>query len=329
MKIYSYRSTKLDKKARLFDPGIRDDPWVLFHGTSSAYETQIESRGLDTGHLPVTLEELRKLLGIFKSMNWRYANYVSSLKAWSFPEAVEDRELRPIFLASVPELAACYCGRRSVGGEIAEMVRGCIRELRGFLREKSVRAESLRLQWEEHEDTATRGIRLPVIEVSRPWVRSRLADIVRLEQRLLQLQRGHRYGIVYAMRFECDDVKWLHGSGDTYISDKGVSPERIIAKARIHGSICDHLDRWPERYYRDYTGDDSLIGRIAAQTKRPAVMQEQAIPVLDSDHEWNHASADPTAGEDLTRTMNHESLHRYLCHRHPGIFEVPDRHHDV
>ena len=151
MKVFEYRASKLRKESRIFSDEIRDDPWALFHGTAACWEKQIDTAGLKTSHFPVSLRELDDIVRTFKSMNLR-TDHLGSLLAWSFPEEVNGKEFREIFLTSIPELAACYCGQSTAGGEVTEMVRGCLRDLRKWLRDKDARIEHLRRQLVDYEE---------------------------------------------------------------------------------------------------------------------------------------------------------------------------------
>jgi hypothetical protein len=249
-------------------------------GEMAAFRAAIEAEKIALYDL-VTLDKSR--IRLYR--DWQYCNSISSLSAWSFPEAINGSEYRPICLSSVPELAACYCGRRAAGGEVAQMVRGCIRDLRGFLRNKDVISDSLRAQLEEYEEALKRGRKARVVEVSRSWLRSELLKLAPLENRLLDLCRRKHIGLIYALRFEAGDVAWLGGSHDTYISERPIPSDRIIAKARIIGSRCEHLDRWPERYFRDYQDPSTLMGAIAAWSQSSQLNRH----IVD---EWDRAPID-------------------------------------
>jgi hypothetical protein len=80
-KTFDYHAAELTPNDRLFDDAIRRDPWVLFHGTSSCCESNIDQTGIQINRPPVTMEELRTIVGIFKSMNWQHAEPVSSMLA--------------------------------------------------------------------------------------------------------------------------------------------------------------------------------------------------------------------------------------------------------
>lgn len=320
MEIFDYYPSKMDRKARIFPDHIRDDPWVLFHGTSSCWENQIDSKGLDSGHLPVTLDNLRKLLGVFKSMNWRSASGVGELCAWSFPpDVAEVQEKRSIFLTCVPELAAHYSGRNAAGGEVSQMVRVGLQSLRTFIRDKEVRAEHLIFQLQEYEEALGKGRHTPILQVRQKWVRSKLLELQPLEQRLSEFLKAHKYGLVYALRFEPGDSAWVFVLSDTYIAERSIPASRIIAKARIHGKECDHLDRWPTRHYGDDLNLSSIEGMASANQKL-RVSEVNSGQSCKADSEWDFAPIDLTAGKDLTRSMSHESICRYLKGRYPQVF---------
>jgi hypothetical protein len=321
IRTYKYRASKLHKESRIFPEDIRSNPWVLFHGTSACSEEQVDSSGLDTAHLPVSLQELRGVVGVFKSMNWRESNALRQLCSWSFPRGVDGPESRHVYLSSGPELAACYCGRSSAGGEAAEMVRGCFRELRKFLRSEEIKCASLRDQLVEYEEALTRGTKARVVDVSKSWLQSELSRLAPLETRLFDLCRGRHCGVIYALRFEMDDVPRLYGSDDTYICNGPVPADRIIAKARIIGARCDHLERWPERYYRDSQDSSTLIGIIADRRQFHLVRP----PRID---EWELAPIDTASGVDLAETFDRKALLQHLWRQHPGVFEDAERCHE-
>jgi len=260
--------------------------------------------------------EIRQIFEIFKSINWICSGSLGSLEAWSFPEENDGLEIRPIFLASEPELAAGYCGRATAGGEVSGMVRCSIRDLRAFLRKRETKVESLRDQLEDYEQGRERGMRARVVEVCAPWLRNAIHRLTPLEARLKSLREGKHTGIVYAFRFGQSDVDSLRGSNCTYITEKAVSPEKIVAKARIVGGQCGHLERFPFRYYRDSEIPSTLIGAIMSKKMVPD--REQAVTPVQS--EWDRAVICPDAGVDLAQKYDRDGLLFYLRAKYPEVF---------
>ena len=314
---FEYQGSKFRKESRLFTDKIRNDPWVLFHGASSCSENEIETCGLKTSHFPVSLQELRDIIRIFKSMNWR-SGYFAQLIAWGGCSEA----FRPICMACVPELAAHYCGRDNAGGEVAGTVRGCIRNLRKYWRSKETRSESLRFQLEEYEIEKKKSKRTRVVKVSRSWLRAEILRMAPIETRLHKLRAPKHYGIVYALRFEKSDLASIRGSSDVYISFKDIAPARIIAKARIFGSQCNQLEPSDERHFRDYRDPNTLIGAVVARDRTSNVparsIDEREHPI--GDYEWEQAIADPAAGVDLAEQFDRKGLLKHLRRLHPEIF---------
>jgi len=321
MKVFEYRVSSLQKTSRIFSDKIRNDPWVLFHGTAACWEKEIDAAGLKTSHFPVSLGELREIMKTFKSMNLR-TDHLGSLLAWSFPEEVNGKEFREIFLASIPELAACYCDQSTAGGESTEMARGCLRDLRKWLRDKSARIEHLRRQLVDYEEARKWEEKARFMKISWSWLRREISRFVHLESRLRKLAGAGHCGVVYAFRFKRMDIPWLSGSNDTYKAYRDIPPDRIIAKARILGrGRCDHLERSQAKFHRDFLDPNTLMGAIHVQDRhrsnsRPAV--------VEFDREWTRAPVDPTAGVDLAERFDRDGLLLYLRQRHPELFTDVD-----
>ena len=307
--LFTFRADKKKPHLQIFPPHIQDDPWTLFHGTSSCAEGQIETEGLTPHHLPVTRDELRILFGVYKSMNWRAASAISSIKAWSFPSSSNQVETRPIYMTYSPVRAAYYCGIGDIGGEAAGFVKEAIQLLRDFTRSRRIRRESLLFQLEEHEEAHKEGIELPVLQARISWVRQQIARLLPISDRLKDLRSRHRYGVVYAIRFGKEDIEWLDGYHD-FTTLRVISPDRLIAKCRMIGKDFMYLQESKDRWFRDNMDLTSLIGTVI-NSREQRDSSNAATP--QGELEWDRSIVDANAARDLRNSMSHEDLLQLLA----------------
>jgi hypothetical protein len=303
MKTFEYSAKLLTPTDRLFDAETRNDPWILFHGTSSVHESVIDNDGIQVGRLPTSMEEVRNVVCIFKSMNWRVAP-ASSLLTYCLRRDNGDASPRPISLAHMPEQAASYCGVSTAGGEVAGLIRDAIAELRKFTRSKAVRDDSLRLQLEEYEVNVSHERPSSVIVPRREWVRAQIRRFSTLEKQMRAIRRSYDYGVIYAVRFYPSDLDVLEGYHEfTFSSD--IPPDRFVAKARISGNRELQLNSHLTRFHRDLCDPCSLIGAV---TKRQRADAKPVCNNKGSGDPWDELAADPSAGLDLVKRYRHEDL---------------------
>lgn len=213
----------------LFPPEIENDRWVLYHGTSSVAEQQIDAEGLIWKPATYSKADIDQLISIFESMGWVGTNAAGMAVLKPFTQAGDfgSEDKKPIYfyddgLAAAP----FYATRDCAGGETARAVRYAMADLDLFLEDEGVRN------------------RRPV---DLEWLRDSIASLSDLRKRCFATQDAYDYGIVYAVKFVPEDLESL-----TYHNAMGIrcfrdlAADRIVGKARLHAED-DVINRADER----------------------------------------------------------------------------------
>ena len=192
-----------------FPEELQLDPLVLYHGTSSSYESNIDTRGLLPGKSLFDVKDLVEIVKIFADMGWAGINTGSlgTLKPFSVDHDFAQVGGKPLFLAESARRAASYASLDYAGGEIARSVRNCFDDLWAYLDDSSVSDDHMREMQEAVAFCKRMGAAPhPVPIITMEEIRARLIALEDVRSVALQIEMAHTYGVVYAVKFNVSDL---------------------------------------------------------------------------------------------------------------------------
>jgi hypothetical protein len=198
----------------LFDETLDRDPWIAFHGTTNAFEAEIDLFGLNANRCRFTRAEIADVVALFDGVGWagEQVGGFAVLKPWSLGFDRSSSEYPRLYLAESSYRASLYATQDFSGGETARALRYAFQDLGRY-------ADGL-----VGDGTADQ----------RQWVRHKLEDLSSVERTAKDLYRNHDYGVVYAVRMTADDLPHLeYSSSMGVIASIALSPNRLLAKAAI------------------------------------------------------------------------------------------------
>ena len=216
----------------LFSPAISSDSWVLYHATTSVAE-----EGIDTAGLIPSLDydaTLIKLIKIFRAMNWFGENSAGYpvLKGFSLQRG----SLPNLYFRESSTRSLLYATSDFAGGETARAMYHALEDLKRYAADPSVRAHHYDRQVAHCKDLVEQnGCPTHVIRVDVTWLLERLLEFEEFGQKVAELKRSYRYGVVYAVRFDRDDVPFLTNCGGSgIVFSRAVPVAKLVGKARVY-----------------------------------------------------------------------------------------------
>jgi len=225
--------------AELFSESISKDDWIVYHGTSSVYERDIERSGFHPSTNIASKEEVQEVVSVFKKMKWcgNHGGGLSVLEIFSLDHDLADPKGKPIFFAESSYWASLYAMRNFSGGECARALRYALNDLQKYLESTAMREEhnkQLRskfkyIKYDEEQ------YRKAVSPVDLQWLKHEMGAFQTLLQSCHVPYDNHTHGVVYSVKFSKDDL----GPSLEYDSSMGiksftpVSPEHIVAKVKV------------------------------------------------------------------------------------------------
>ena len=216
----------------LFSPAISSDSWVLYHATTSVAE-----EGIDTAGLIPSLDydaTLIKLIKVFRAMNWFGENSAGYpvLKGFSLQRG----SLPNLYFRESSIRSLLYAKSDFAGGETAHAMYHALEDLKQYAADPSVRARHYDQQVADCKEVVEQnGCPKHVIRVDTTWLLGRLLEFEEFGQKVAELRLSYRYGLVYAVRFDRDDIPFLtncRGSGIVY--SRAVPVAKLVGKARVY-----------------------------------------------------------------------------------------------
>ena len=143
---YPFNEKRLNKTGLLFSDKTEEDPWVLYHGTSSIAEEKIEAKGLTSLSPSYSIEEVKEVLAIFDGLYWKGSgNYsaagYSVLKSYSKDFDYNSDGSKKIFFH--PTISFVHCSEDFAGGETSRALRYCFKDLGNYLANPENRKSSI------------------------------------------------------------------------------------------------------------------------------------------------------------------------------------------
>lgn len=246
---------------------ISNDPFVLYHGTSSQNERTIDQEGLRPKRSLFELAELKAIVLLFKSIGWRGSSGASLavLEPFSINHDFAHPEGKPLYLAESSHRACLYASLDFAGGEIARAVRHAFRELWSYVQNPAVR-EKHREQV-QREIEYLKGFAAVLPPIPRPdlsEVRTALNRLSDVMHRAEQAQKSFKHGIVYAVKLGPEDLDELVANNSMGVKcSRPLPPRKLVAKTYVPAEYLHN----PYLAY-DYLSLASCKGIVAALHSR-------------------------------------------------------------
>lgn len=235
---YQFDPDLLDGNTQLFPDTICDDPWILYHGTSSEAETQIENEGFFWAKNKISKSDIEMVVQIYRRMNWSGIDGggFAVLEPFSLMHDFAEKSDKRIFFAETSCRALLYATHDFAGGETARALRKAIIDLERYQSSHGVREEHFNMLRYELKQTGAKGSHPPVPDSD--WLQSELKKIERIRQLCWEPYDSYRYGLVYAVKLCIKDCQGLtHHKSMGIIASEVISPDKIVAKIVIPPNV--------------------------------------------------------------------------------------------
>jgi hypothetical protein len=213
------------------------DPWVVYHGTSSVFEQDIEDRGLEPFNRLFDPRDVDRVRDAFDSLGWYGSadSGYSVLASYSRERHRGDRQY--LYCSSYPNASLLFSTRGFAGGETARQVRKAFRELERLLSTPGLRGDvRRRLAANPH----ARGRDPDDVLAS---VSTLLIELAPFKDKLERLVADHKYGVVYAVQLLTEHLPFLVPAGATDLGCRiPIHPDRLVGRARIHDERPEDAD---------------------------------------------------------------------------------------
>ena len=216
MKLFPYRDDPVAGPNHPFPAEFDADPLIFYHGTSSSYESAIESEGLLPGKSLFDVKDLVAIVKLFSDMGWDGINTGSLgiLKPFSVDHDFAQVGGKPLFLAESARRAAAYASLDYAGGEIARSVRNCFDDLSGYLDDSSVRDDHMRDVQASVDFCRRNGASPhPVPDITLDAIRERLISLDGVRSVAFKAEADHAHGVVYAIKLTASGLAKAKMSG--------------------------------------------------------------------------------------------------------------------
>ena len=263
---------------------FHSDPWVLYHGTSSIFETQIDSDGLrPSGGLPICQSDVEALINVFRLLGWPGDDPGGYGVLGSYSRMRHQASKWRCCLTSYPNRGLLYAMRDFAGGETARACRRAFPDLDRFLADASARQNWIA---ERRSGSLWSPFALPptAAEDYHPdtlaAAREAVSSLAALRKIVNEAANKHSYGVVYAIRLQLRDMPVVRGDSTPYGLSclVALGPERIMGKAvvlderEIFTQKGDAPESWrlelpwgPHQVMQDYEKVNSIVLRKIAE----------------------------------------------------------------
>jgi hypothetical protein len=247
MKIFPFDENLSNNTFTLFPEEIENDPWVMYHGTSSFNQESIELDGFAFGAGFVSRDEIQKVVDIYDKMKWCGLNgsSLAVLKPFSLMHDFGDSESSPVYFAETSKRAVLYASRDFAGGEKMRALRHSIHQLQRYLDEPEVRQAHWKNMKSEYDFLVNNNGLNP--EASRPvdvdltWLSSQLSLLSDLRDLTFGTLECHSFGVVYAVKIDASDLDALELHNTMGIKSSGrIAPSKIVGKVAVPRDYIHH-----------------------------------------------------------------------------------------
>ncbi len=232
----TFRGLELQECETLFESDIDQDPWVQYHATSSLYEEQIDTEGLQwTGNI-FSAADILDVVRVFRSINWCgvHTGGYAVLGPFSLAD-FQGEDFKPIYFREYSLRSLLYAERDFAGGETARALRYAIRDLECYLAEESVRDKHLYEQRRSAISLVSQSA-VPgrVVRVNLNWLEEKIKRLRPLRERCDALKEKYEHGVVYAVRFTRKAIPILSYSSSMGLRCYAPIPcEKVVGKVRV------------------------------------------------------------------------------------------------
>jgi hypothetical protein len=220
-----------------FPAEISKNPNVLYHGSSSTYEDEIDSEGLRAGASIFVLEELQEICRLFELLQWSGSTggSLGVLKPFSIDSDFANAEGKPTYLAESSHRACLFASSDFAGGEVARTVRNCFSELYNYVGSEDLRKKHLlELQRQSAELSKLGADPPPLPSTDMSLVKDALDRLNPVRERAIQAESSHQHGVVYAISFDQQQQKRLGGNISMGLTCFGIiQRDQLIAKTHV------------------------------------------------------------------------------------------------
>ena len=235
-----FDSHKFEKDFTVFPDEIENDPWVMYHGTTSCNSTSIEQNGFIWGDGTVSKSEIQKIVGVYTRMNWcgTDTSSLNVLVNFSLGQDFGENDSSVIYFAETSKRALLYANRLFAGGEKLYGVRNSIGQLQRYLNDPKVRQAHWKYMKSEYDSLVFNNAMSPEasrpVEVDLTWLSSQLSLMSETHSVAENAYQQHEHGIIYAVKVDERDLETLELHRTMGIKSKDlISPSKIIGKAII------------------------------------------------------------------------------------------------
>jgi hypothetical protein len=247
-RVVEFAEPTLEWQNHPFPPAIAQDPYVLYHGTSSIHEAEIDRDGLRPSHPQFQREEVAAVARLFQLLSWRGRSAASRavLEPFSLQHDFSEDKGRAVHFGEGVLCAIQYSAARNAGGEVANALRCSFDDLWAYATDESIRADhrvhiaecvsrlgSLNAHPDSYPQPPSIGVEQLVSELGR---------LEPLRRSARSCERDFTHGVVYAVRFSVDDLPLLEH--DSFMGTRcygPIPPHRLLAK--MHVPRAYELDR--------------------------------------------------------------------------------------
>ena len=270
MREYEFDRESALEKGEAFPDEVCDDPWVVYHGTSSVSEEEIDLCGFHWRPAVATRSEVGHVVSMFDRMSWagRSGGGYVVLRPFSLDYDFAGGDQKSIFFAECSNRALLYATRGFAGGETARALRFAFTDLEEYLKSPDLRhshMEDLRQEYDHHRGLVA-AVGNPPAEINLEWLHSELSKLKELRTRCWEAFERYSHGVVYAVRFDERDLGLLKYNSFMGIEAlNAILPEKIIAKVRVPSDweyVSDDRQRMRVIF------GNGVVGRLSSE-RRP------------------------------------------------------------
>ncbi len=240
MTTYEFNSELLNKKVQLFPDEIENDPWIVFHGTSNLFESDIDAYGLQWKSSIVSKEEVSHVVDIFTKMNWsgKDGGGLPILKPFSLESDFALGNSKPIYFAETSYRALLYSTHEFSGGETVRALRKSIQDLEDYLQNKNIRDADMEYKLIEYNKLISLNAKVDMCprEVDLNWLEAEVEKLSELKKRCIDAYDQAKYGVIYAVKFTQEDID--EKNNFDYHRNMGLKVFSRVPKEKIVGKIC-------------------------------------------------------------------------------------------
>ena len=215
------------------------DSWVVYHGTSSVFEQDIEDRGLEPFNRLFDPRDVDRVRDAFHDLGWYGSADSGYMFLASYSRDRHRGDGQCVYCCSYPNAGLLFSTREFAGGETARQLRKAFREL-----ERLVSTPDLRdiVRRRLADNPRNRGVNRDP-DAALASVSTLLTELAPLRDKLERLVADHKYGIDYAVQLQREYLPFLVSDNGTDLGCRiPIHPDRLVGRARIHDERPEDAD---------------------------------------------------------------------------------------